>query len=189
MTRARTAPPAELTMRRGIEIGHIFQLGRRFADVFGLDALGPDSKPVRITMGSYGVGVSRLVAAIAEQHHDDKGLNWPAAVAPFDVHVVAAGKGDQIEGRPAHRRGTVRPRPRRPGRRPDRGFGRGEVHRRRADRGADRGCGRRAGWPRASWRYADGDQQPTKTSQLRSFRTNCNRKFDSGNAGPPRSLD
>ena len=62
----------ELTMRRGIEIGHIFQLGRRFADAFGLDALGPDSKPIRITMGSYGIGVSRLVAAIAEQHHDGK---------------------------------------------------------------------------------------------------------------------
>jgi prolyl-tRNA synthetase len=84
-------------MRRGIEIGHIFMLGRRFADAFGLDALGPDSKPIRITMGSYGVGVSRLVAAIAEQHHDDKGLVWPAAVAPATVHVVAAGKGDHIE--------------------------------------------------------------------------------------------
>jgi prolyl-tRNA synthetase len=88
----------QLTIRRGIEIGHIFQLGRRFADVFGLDALGPDSKPIRITMGSYGIGVSRLVAAIAEQHHDERGLVWPAAVAPADVHVVAAGKGDQIAG-------------------------------------------------------------------------------------------
>jgi prolyl-tRNA synthetase len=88
----------QLTMRRGIEIGHIFQLGRRFSDVFGLDALGPDSKPIRITMGSYGIGVSRLVAVIAEQHHDDRGLIWPAAVAPADVHVVAAGKGDQIAG-------------------------------------------------------------------------------------------
>jgi len=85
-----------LSMRRGIEIGHIFQLGRRFADVFELDALGPDSKPIRITMGSYGVGVSRLVAAIAEQHHDAKGLAWPAAVAPATVHVVAAGKADHI---------------------------------------------------------------------------------------------
>jgi prolyl-tRNA synthetase len=86
----------QLTMRRGMEIGHIFQLGRRFADAFGLDALGPDSKPIRITMGSYGVGVSRLVAAVAEQHHDDRGLAWPAAVAPADVHIVAAGKGEQI---------------------------------------------------------------------------------------------
>jgi prolyl-tRNA synthetase len=86
----------QLTLRRGIEIGHIFQLGRRFADVFGLDALGPDSKPIRVTMGSYGVGVSRLVAAIAEQYHDELGLKWPAAVAPADVHIVAAGKADQI---------------------------------------------------------------------------------------------
>jgi prolyl-tRNA synthetase len=86
----------ELTMRRGIEIGHIFQLGRRFADAFSLDALGPDSKPIRITMGSYGVGVSRLVAAIAEQHHDEKGLIWPAVIAPAAVHVVAAGKGDHV---------------------------------------------------------------------------------------------
>jgi prolyl-tRNA synthetase len=85
-----------LTIRRGIEVGHIFQLGRRFADTFDLDALGPDSKPIRITMGSYGIGVSRLVAAIAEQHHDERGLAWPAAVAPADVHIVAAGKGDQV---------------------------------------------------------------------------------------------
>jgi prolyl-tRNA synthetase len=85
----------ELTMRRGIEAGHIFQLGRRFADAFGLDALGPDGEPIRITMGSYGVGVSRLVAAIAEQHHDEHGLAWPDAAAPADVHIVAAGKGDQ----------------------------------------------------------------------------------------------
>ena len=56
-----------LTIGRGIEIGHIFQLGRKYADAFGLDVLGPDSKPVRVTMGSYGVGVSRAVAAIAEQ--------------------------------------------------------------------------------------------------------------------------
>jgi prolyl-tRNA synthetase len=85
-----------LEAARGIEIGHIFQLGRKYADAFALDALGPDSKPIRITMGSYGVGVSRLVAAIAEQSHDDSGLVWPRAVAPFDVHVVVAGKTDEI---------------------------------------------------------------------------------------------
>jgi prolyl-tRNA synthetase len=81
------------TMRRGIEIGHIFQLGRRYTDLFQVDALGPDGKPVRPTMGSYGIGLSRAVAAIAEQHHDERGLVWPREVAPFDVHVVAAGKG------------------------------------------------------------------------------------------------
>ncbi|OLL76700.1 Prolyl-tRNA synthetase, bacterial type [Pseudonocardia sp. Ae168_Ps1] len=85
-----------LEAARGIEIGHIFQLGRKYADAFSLDALGPDSKPVRITMGSYGIGVSRLVAAIAEQCHDDSGLVWPRSVAPFDVHVVVAGKSAEL---------------------------------------------------------------------------------------------
>ena len=84
-----------LTIGRGIEIGHIFQLGRKYADAFGVDVLGPQGKPVRLTMGSYGIGVSRAVAAIAEQSHDDKGLIWPRGVAPADVHVVAVGKGEQ----------------------------------------------------------------------------------------------
>jgi prolyl-tRNA synthetase len=87
----------ELTIRRGIEIGHIFQLGRRFTDAFAVDVLGPEGRPVRPTMGCYGIGVSRAVAAIAEQHHDERGLVWPAAVAPCDVHLVAAGKGPQLE--------------------------------------------------------------------------------------------
>ncbi|HWM06478.1 MAG TPA: proline--tRNA ligase [Actinophytocola sp.] len=85
-----------LVAARGIEIGHIFQLGRKYADAFSLDALGADSKPVRITMGSYGIGVSRLVAVVAEQSHDEQGLVWPRAVAPADVHVVIAGKDDSI---------------------------------------------------------------------------------------------
>ncbi|MBC7678657.1 MAG: proline--tRNA ligase [Pseudorhodobacter sp.] len=88
---------AVLTIDRGIEIGHVFQLGRKFADAFGLDVLGPQGKPVRVTMGSYGIGISRAVAAIAEQSHDDKGLVWPRSVAPADVHVVVAGKGEQGE--------------------------------------------------------------------------------------------
>ncbi|TDQ52142.1 proline--tRNA ligase [Actinorugispora endophytica] len=82
---------------RGIEIGHVFQLGRKYADAFSLDALGPDGKPRRVTMGSYGIGVSRVVAAIVEQSHDDKGIVWPRQVAPADVHVVGTGKGEQIE--------------------------------------------------------------------------------------------
>jgi prolyl-tRNA synthetase len=86
-----------LTIRRGIEIGHIFQLGRRYTDAFRVDVLGPDGKPVRPTMGSYGIGVSRAVAAVAEQHCDDRGLRWPVEVAPADVHVIAAGKGGQVE--------------------------------------------------------------------------------------------
>ncbi len=82
---------------RGIEIGHVFQLGRKYTDAIELDALGPDGKPKRVTMGSYGIGVSRVVASIVEQSHDDKGIVWPRAVAPADVHVVGTGKGDQIE--------------------------------------------------------------------------------------------
>ena len=81
-----------LVSARGIEIGHIFQLGRKYTNAFEVDVLGENGKPVRLTMGSYGIGVSRLVAVIAEQHHDELGLRWPAAVSPFDVHVVIANK-------------------------------------------------------------------------------------------------
>jgi prolyl-tRNA synthetase len=84
-----------LSIARGIEIGHVFQLGRKYADVFGLDATGPDGEPIRVTMGSYGVGVSRAVAAVAEQTLDDHGLVWPASIAPYDVHVVPVGRGDE----------------------------------------------------------------------------------------------
>ncbi|MEV8308928.1 proline--tRNA ligase [Streptomyces flavidovirens] len=86
-----------LKLDRAIEIGHIFQLGRKYADTFQLDVLGQQGKPVRVTMGSYGIGVSRAVAALAEQSADDKGLCWPAEIAPADVHVVAAGKALQTE--------------------------------------------------------------------------------------------
>ncbi|MBM7775894.1 prolyl-tRNA synthetase [Actinokineospora baliensis] len=85
-----------LVAARGIEIGHVFQLGRKYSEALGLDALGPDSKPITITMGSYGIGVSRLVAVIAEQTFDDIGLVWPRQVAPADVHVVIAGKDDAL---------------------------------------------------------------------------------------------
>jgi prolyl-tRNA synthetase len=83
-----------LVSARGIEIGHIFQLGRKYTEAFNADVLGEDGKPVRLTMGSYGIGVSRLVAVIAEQQHDELGLRWPAEVSPFDVHVVIANKDD-----------------------------------------------------------------------------------------------
>ncbi|MEU2315242.1 proline--tRNA ligase [Streptomyces albidoflavus] len=86
-----------LKLDRAIEIGHIFQLGRKYADTFQLDVLGQQGKPVRVTMGSYGIGVSRAVAALAEQTADSQGLCWPAEVAPADVHVVAAGKALQTE--------------------------------------------------------------------------------------------
>ncbi len=83
-----------LQIARGIELGHVFQLGRRYASTFGLHASGPDGRPVTITMGSYGIGITRAVAALAEQTHDDKGLCWPGSVAPADVHVVATGRDE-----------------------------------------------------------------------------------------------
>lgn len=81
-----------LTLARGIEMGHIFQLGRKYADALGLKVLDPNGKLVTVTMGSYGVGVSRAVAAVAEGTADDKGLCWPRELAPFDVMVLATGK-------------------------------------------------------------------------------------------------
>ncbi|MDQ0895593.1 proline--tRNA ligase [Agromyces ramosus] len=82
--------PVELA--RGMEIGHVFQLGRFFAEALGLKVLDENGKLATVTMGSYGIGVTRILAIIAEDNNDDKGLIWPAAVAPFDVHVLAAGK-------------------------------------------------------------------------------------------------
>lgn len=85
--------PVELA--RGMEIGHVFQLGRKYAQALGLQVLDENGKLVTVTMGSYGIGVTRLVAAIAENYADDKGLIWPLEVAPFDIHVVATGR-DQV---------------------------------------------------------------------------------------------
>lgn len=81
-----------LELARGIEIGHIFALGRKYAESLGLKVLDKDGKAVTVTMGSYGIGVSRVVAALAEANHDDDGLVWPAHVAPAHVHIVATGK-------------------------------------------------------------------------------------------------
>ncbi len=86
-----------LTLHRGIEVGHIFQLGRKYAEVLGLRVLDENGKSRVVTMGSYGIGVSRVLAALAEENYDDSGLVWPAAVAPFDVDVVVAGKGEELE--------------------------------------------------------------------------------------------
>ena len=85
-----------LVMARGIEIGHIFQLGRKYAEALDLTVLDENGKSAVVTMGSYGLGVSRAVAAVAEQHHDDRGLCWPRSVSPADVYLIAAGKDDQI---------------------------------------------------------------------------------------------
>lgn len=81
-----------MEISRGIEIGHIFQLGRKYAEALGLTVLDENGKTRVVTMGSYGIGVSRAVAAIAEMNCDDKGLIWPREVAPADVHIVATGK-------------------------------------------------------------------------------------------------
>ena len=81
-----------LQTARGIEMGHIFQLGRKYADALGLQVLDENGKLVTVTMGSYGIGVSRAVPVIAEDNHDELGLIWPREVAPADVHIVATGK-------------------------------------------------------------------------------------------------
>ena len=81
---------------RGMEIGHVFQLGRKYAEALGLQVLDENGKLVTVTMGSYGIGVTRILAVLAELNHDDKGLIWPAAIAPFDVHVVATGKDAEV---------------------------------------------------------------------------------------------
>lgn len=85
---------AAVEIARGIEIGHIFQLGRKYAEALGLKVQDESGELVTVTMGSYGIGVSRAVAAIAEQHHDDKGLIWPREVAPADIHLIATGKDE-----------------------------------------------------------------------------------------------
>jgi prolyl-tRNA synthetase len=81
---------------RAIEIGHIFQLGRKYAQALNLTVLDKNGKSQVVTMGSYGIGVSRAVAAVAEQTHDEIGLSWPAEIAPAKVHIVATGKDDAI---------------------------------------------------------------------------------------------
>ena len=81
-----------LVLQRGIELGHIFQLGRKYTEAFDVQILDENGKRAIPTMGSYGIGISRMLAVLAEQRHDEKGLNWPAAVAPYQVHVAVANK-------------------------------------------------------------------------------------------------
>ena len=85
-----------LELARGIEIGHVFQLGRKYAEALDLKVLDDNGKLQVVTMGSYGIGVTRLVAVLAEANNDDKGLIWPESVSPADVYVVAAGKDDIV---------------------------------------------------------------------------------------------
>ncbi|MCU1423477.1 MAG: proline--tRNA ligase [Microbacteriaceae bacterium] len=86
--------PVELA--RGMEIGHVFQLGRKYAEALGLKVLDENGKLVTVTMGSYGIGVTRILAIIAESNNDERGLIWPRNVAPFDVHVIAATKEPEV---------------------------------------------------------------------------------------------
>ncbi|MEO6201118.1 MAG: proline--tRNA ligase [Cryobacterium sp.] len=86
--------PVELA--RGMEIGHVFQLGRKYAEALGLKVLDENGKLVTVTMGSYGIGVTRILAVIAELNNDAKGLIWPESVAPFDVHVIATGRDEIV---------------------------------------------------------------------------------------------
>ena len=81
-----------LSFERGVEIGQVFQLGLKYSNALGLKVLDQNGKTVPVWMGSYGIGVSRVMACIAETHHDEKGLAWPAVIAPAQVHVVATGK-------------------------------------------------------------------------------------------------
>ncbi|MGM1028602.1 MAG: proline--tRNA ligase [Actinomycetota bacterium] len=81
-----------VSLDRGMEVGHVFQLGRKYAEALGLKVLDQNGKLVTVTMGSYGIGVTRNLAAIVEKSHDERGIIWPREIAPFDVHVVATGK-------------------------------------------------------------------------------------------------
>ncbi len=85
-----------LELARGIEIGHIFALGRKYSEALGLSVLDENGKARVVTMGSYGIGVSRVMAALAEANHDERGLAWPIRVAPYHVQVLATGKDDAI---------------------------------------------------------------------------------------------
>ncbi len=91
-----------LALRRGIEIGHIFQLGRKYAEALDLTVVGPDGRSVVVTMGSYGIGISRAVAAIAEATLDDLGLCWPREVSPADAHVVSLGTAEDVRSHGEH---------------------------------------------------------------------------------------
>ena len=131
-----------LQLARGIEMGHIFQLGRKYAEALGLQVLDQNGKLVTVTMGSYGVGVSRAVAAVAEGTCDEKGLCWPRELAPFDVQLLAAGKDEAVPRPPtdlatAARRGRGLGAAGRPQGQPG-----GEVRRRRDHGHADHRGGR-----------------------------------------------
>ncbi len=87
---------APLALSRGIELGNIFQLGTRYSAPLGAIATGADGRAAPLVMGSYGIGITRLLAALVEQHHDDQGILWPRAAAPYPLHLVAAGETEDV---------------------------------------------------------------------------------------------
>lgn len=89
----------QLVIKRGIEVGHIFQLGKKYSEALDLTVLGEDGKPFVVTMGCYGIGVTRVVASAIEQNHDDKGIIWPDAIAPFQIALIPMnwGKSQRIQ--------------------------------------------------------------------------------------------
>ncbi|MCD6060964.1 MAG: proS, partial [Moraxellaceae bacterium] len=86
----------KLLIKRGIEVGHIFQLGRKYSEALKLSVLGEDGKPFVVTMGCYGIGVTRVVAAAIEQNYDDKGILWPDAIAPFQIALIPMNWGKSV---------------------------------------------------------------------------------------------
>lgn len=81
----------QLVLKRGIEVGHIFQLGQKYSEALNCTVLGEDGKPFVVTMGCYGIGVTRVVASAIEQNYDDKGIIWPDSIAPFHIALVPMG--------------------------------------------------------------------------------------------------
>jgi prolyl-tRNA synthetase len=98
---------ASLHVEKAIEVGRLVRLGRRYSDAVALDAAGADGKSHRVVMGSYRIGVTRLLAALAEETHDAAGLCWPAAVAPAHIHVVVAGRSEDLVGPAAQLSSTL----------------------------------------------------------------------------------
>jgi prolyl-tRNA synthetase len=90
-----SVPPEQLRSRRGIEVGHIFFFGTKYSEAMGALVQGPDGKEYPVQMGSYGIGVSRLVGGIIEASHDEDGIIWPASVAPYDVGIINLRAGDE----------------------------------------------------------------------------------------------
>ena len=156
-----------------IEVGNIFKLGTRYSEPLGATYLDPDGKERAIVMGCYGIGPARIVAAAIEQNADEKGIVWPRALAPWDVHVVALGKPGDEAAEAAERlyEELARRRARGAARRP-RGRGGGEAHRRRAaglpaahrGRQADAGRGPGGGAGAAQRRRAPAATSPTRRS-------------------------